>query len=96
MGGGLVWGRGGCQVEEQGPTQRQVGRCSAGSGPGVAKIGGRDHRNARAGEKGRGRRLGSDQRARGLARRNSSFFNLMKLVSNRIDLIEIKDGLPKI
>jgi hypothetical protein len=59
-------------------------------------MGGHGHRSARAGEKGMLSCLGSDKRARGLARRNSSFFNLMKLVSNRIDLIEIKDGLPKI
>jgi hypothetical protein len=43
-----------------------------------------------------GRRLGRDRRTRGPTRRNNSLFNLMKLVSNRIDLIEIKDGLPEI
>jgi hypothetical protein len=40
--------------------------------------------------------LGCDRRAHGSARRNSSFFDLIKVVSNWIDLIQIKDGLPKI
>jgi hypothetical protein len=31
----------------------------------------------------------------GLARRNTSFFNLFKIISNGIDLIQIKDGFVK-
>jgi hypothetical protein len=35
-------------------------------------------------------------RAPGPTRRNSSFFNLINVISNGIDLIQIKDGIPEI
>jgi hypothetical protein len=69
-------------VEEQGgPTQRQLGWRLAGSGPGAVETGGR---------------LGHNRHTCGPARRNSSFFDLIKVVANRIDLIQIKDGVPEI
>jgi hypothetical protein len=74
-----------------------VGRRSVGNGLRAATTGGHDHHSARAGEEGKGGGcLGRDQHARGPAQRNSRFFDLIKVVSNQIDLIEIKDGLPEI
>jgi hypothetical protein len=95
MGWGWVPGGGGAG----GPARRQVGWCLAGSGPGAVKRGGHNHCGVQAGEEGGGGgigHMGCNRRARGPAQRNSSFFDLIKVISNGIDLIQIKHGLPKI
>jgi hypothetical protein len=95
---GSVWGGSGYQGEEQG------GRCGdkwGGARPAAAR-----ERRKWAGTtvvvREHGRREGGpglqgcDRCVCGPARRNSSFFDLIKVISNGIDLIQIKDGLPEI
>jgi hypothetical protein len=88
------------------------GRGGAGGWTGVVKSGAalsrqrpRSYRNRRArpswcvsrgGGKGGPGRMGDDRRTCGLVQRNSSFFDLIKVISNGINLIQIKDRLPKI
>jgi hypothetical protein len=53
-------------------------------------------RMSRGGRKGGHGRRGRDLCARGPTRRNSCFFDLIKVISNGIALIQIKDGLLEI
>jgi hypothetical protein len=78
------------EEEQRGLARRQVGQSLAGSIPGAAEMGGHGRLGARAGEEGRGRVPGA------WARWKSSFFDLIRVISNGIDLIQINDGLPEI
>jgi hypothetical protein len=97
--GGPVWGGGGCQVEED--QGDQCGDKWCGARPAVVQgrrkqVGATVVAHVKGRREGGPGRMGRDRRTRGTTQRNSSFFDLIKVISNGIDLIQIKDGLPEI